>query len=153
MRPTHQLHVRPMADHTPPDKLSLVVASGVYEKVHYALVMAAGAAAIGTPVTLFFTMGACVTLTKEPGWRALPSEKDDHDADSRDAAFASNGVATFDELIESCAELGVSFMVCEMGMRAEGLDDEQLTTDIPIQRTGVVTFMNDASKDGALVYI
>ena len=39
-----------------PEKLSLVVFSGDFDKVHYALVMASAAAAIDTPVTLFFTM-------------------------------------------------------------------------------------------------
>ena len=61
------------AEPSPPDKLSIVVYAGFYDKVHYALVMAAAAAAIGRPVTLFFTMGACHALKSpadggEPPW-------------------------------------------------------------------------------------
>ena len=67
-----------MADNnTFPDKLSIIVYAGHFDKVHYALVMAAAAAAIGRPVTLFFTMGACNALKApgadgEPAWRQMP---------------------------------------------------------------------------------
>ena len=40
-----------------PEKLSIVVFSGDFDKIHYALVMASAAAAIDIPATLFFTMG------------------------------------------------------------------------------------------------
>ncbi len=134
-------------------KLSLVVASGTFEKVHYALVMAAGAAAIGIPVTLFFTMGACVTVLDGDGWRGLPSEKQGVRAIDRDKDFEAKGVATMDELIQSCAELGVRFLVCEMGLRAEGLEDTPALEMLNAERTGVVTFLNDAPPEGSIVYI
>ena len=44
-------------------------------------------------------------------------------------------------------------MVCEMGLRAEGMEGELLRDDIPLQQGGVVTFLNDASKDGVLFFI
>ena len=57
-----------------PDKLSIIVYDGHFDKVHYALVLAAAASAVGRPVTLFFTMGACRALMKpandgQPAWR------------------------------------------------------------------------------------
>lgn len=142
-----------MPEHQPPQKLSIVVASGTFEKVHYALVMATGAAAIGTPVTLFFTMGACPAILADDGWRKLPSEKHDTSASARDDDFGSRGVATMNELIESAAELGITFMVCEMGLRAEGLEDQPLRSGVDIERAGVVTFINDASADGSIIYV
>lgn len=142
-----------MPEENPPKKLSIVVASGTFEKVHYALVMATGAAAIGIPVTLFFTMGACPAIMADDGWRRLPSEKSDMTATSRDDDFASRGVATMNELIESAVELGITFMVCEMGLRAEGLEDQPMRDGIEIPRTGVVTFINDASADGSIIYV
>ena len=48
-----------------PTKLSLVLFSGSYDKVHYALAMAAAALASNTPATLFFTMGAARALLAE----------------------------------------------------------------------------------------
>jgi len=142
-----------MPESNPPKKLSIVIASGTFEKVHYALVMATGAAAIDTTVTLFFTMGACPAIMADDGWRALPSEKPDTTATARDDDFASRGVATMNELIDSAAELGITFMVCEMGLRAEGLEDQPMREGVNITRTGVVTFINDASADGSIIYV
>lgn len=142
-----------MLENNPPKKLSIVIASGTFEKVHYALVMATGAAAIGTPVTLFFTMGACPAILADDGWRVLPSEKSDTSATVRDDDFAARGAATMNELIDSAAELGITFMVCEMGLRAEGLEDQPMREGVDIARTGVVTFINDASADGSIIYV
>jgi len=141
-----------------PDKLSLVVYAGHFDKVHYALVMASAAAAIGRPVTLFFTMGACEAL-RRPGedgvwpWTRMPLSEGDGIGGDRDRAYAEKGVATFDELWEACVQLGVRFMVCEMGLRARGMEDEPLRDDAEIERSGVVTFIDDASKDGAMLLI
>lgn len=149
-------------DSTFPDKLSIVVYSGHFDKVHYALVMAAAAAAIGRSVTLFFTMGACHALKRadkgaEPAWRQLPLSEGggpgNNKGGDKDDSFADMGVATFEELLASCAQLGVRFMVCEMGLRAIGLEGEPLRDDIPLEEGGLVTFLNDASKDGAVIFI
>ncbi|MDA0996580.1 MAG: DsrE family protein [Proteobacteria bacterium] len=138
-------------------RLCLVVASGAYEKVHYALVMAAGAAAIGMPVTLFFTMGASAALlsghSDKPGWWTLASERPATDAAERDADFKSKGVACLDELLEACRDLKVKFMVCEMGLVAEGIADKPLRNDLEIERTGIVALYGDAGSDGRIVFI
>lgn len=153
-----------MSDGQPPlDKLSIVVHGGYFDKIHYALVMAAAAAAIGRPVTLFFTMGACHALKTadsngNPAWRALPLSEEDRSGGAanggeRDDAYTAMNVATFEELLESCIQFGVTFMVCEMGLRAEGLEGQPLRDDIPLEEGGVVTFLNDSSKDGAVIFV
>ena len=45
------------ADAKPP--LALIIQSGAVDRVHYALLFAAGALAMGRDVTLFFTMAGC----------------------------------------------------------------------------------------------
>jgi len=153
-----------MSDGQPPlDKLSIIVYGGYYDKIHYALVMAASAAAIGRPVTLFFTMGACHALKPadtngNAAWRALPLSAQDRSGGAanggeRDDGYAAMSVATFEELLQSCVQFEVTFMVCEMGLRAEGLEGHPLRDDIPLQEGGVVTFLNDTSKDGAVIFI
>ena len=147
---------------TAPDKLSIIVYDGHFDKVHYALVMAAAASAVGRPVTLFFTMGACRALMKpaddgQPAWRDMPLSEAMSEGGglggAKDDEFAAMGVATFEELLSSCAQLGVKFMVCEMGLRAMNLEGEPLRDDIPLEEGGVVAFLNDASKDGAMIFI
>ena len=136
---------------TPPEKLSIVVFSGEFERVHYAFAMASAAAAIDRPVTLFFTMEAIRALAKGegdvPGWHGIPG------AAGRDAEFKTLGVATLEELIEASAALGARFLVCEMGLRAVGLAMADLRGDLAYEEGGIVTFLNDARADGAMLII
>lgn len=142
-----------------PDKLSIVVFSGEFDKVHYALVLASGAAAVGKAVTLFFTMDACHALGKKGAdgvapWRAMPTAGGDKGSGGEmDDDFAAKGVATFEELLGACPELGVKFLVCEMGLKAIGLERSDLRDDIPIEDGGVVTFVTDASADGTMLFV
>jgi peroxiredoxin family protein len=127
---------------TRPDKLSLVVFSGDYARVHYALATAAAAVAVGIPVTLFFTMEALRALSAPAGG-----------AEATDADYARRGLATFEELLSFCVEMEVRFLACEMGLKAIGLAREALRDDIPIEDGGLVTFLNDASATGGLMFI
>ena len=124
-----------------PDKLSLIIQSGDYNRVHYALVMASAALAVGKPVTLFFTMAATRALTA--GWAD----------DVRETAFAADGLATFEGLLSACRELDATFMVCELGLRAEKLTTGDLRDDIPITGGSAVSFLSDASDNGAMLYV
>jgi peroxiredoxin family protein len=141
-----------------PDRLSLIIFSGDFERVHYALVMASAALAVNTPTTLFFTMGAARALLKQrddgtPGWHALPTESRVASAAETDTALGHRSLATFDELLTACVELNGTFMVCEMGLKALGLTLQDLRTDVPFKTGGVVTFLNDASSDGAMLFV
>jgi len=144
-----------MGNDKSPDKLSIVVFAGDFDKVHYALVLASGAAAVGKAVTLFFTMDACHALKKGAGpWRMMPtSRRDGETGGDMDDGFAKKGVATFEELLTACPELGVRFLVCEMGLKAIGLERNDLRDDIPIEDGGVVTFVTDASADGTMLFV
>lgn len=139
-----------------PDKLSVIVFSGAFERVHYALATAAAAAAIDTPATLFFTMEATRALGKggadAPGWHALPTEHGAAAAEL-DATYRERGVAGFEELLESCVALDVQFLVCEMGLRAIALEAAALRDDVPVREGGLVTFLTDASATGAMLFI
>lgn len=141
-----------------PDKLSIVVFSGEFERIHYAFAMASAAAAMNTPVTLFFTMEGIRALGKPaadgtPGWHALPTRAAARDAKALDAEFAASGVATFEEMHDACVSFGVKFMVCEMGLRAQALDIADLRDDVAYAEGGIVTFLADASKKGATFFV
>ncbi len=127
----------------PVDKLSLVVFSGDYDRVHYALAMAAGAVASNHAVTLFFTMGAARALVD---WHALPGAE-------ADATLRARGIAGFDDLLDACVALGVTIMVCEMGLRALGIAAADLRPDVPVTPGGIVSFLADASRDGGMLFI
>ena len=140
-----------------PDKLSLVIFSGAFDKVHYALSMAAAALAINKAATLFFTMGAIRALLPvaegKGGWRNLLPTETGLDAAKADAQLIARKLAGFEEMLAACVSLGARIMVCEMGLRAMGLEGAALRGDVPITEGGLVTFLSDASRDGALVFV
>lgn len=135
--------------------LRLVVFSGGFEKVHYALVMASAAAATNRKATLFFTGRALLALGRaeggRPGWHRLDAAEDGSTPAARDAAFEAEGLASFDELLEACVAMDVTVMVCEMGMKALGMSAADLREDVPVERGGVVTLLNRAG--GTLLFI
>lgn len=141
-----------------PAKLSIVVFSGQFDKVHYALVMASAAAATDTPVTLFFTMEAVRNILR-PGadgmesWATQNTTMCIETGADMNAGFIERGVADFETLLSACVDLGVRFMVCEMGLKALDLDRADIRDDLPMELGGVVTFLNDASKDGAVIFV
>jgi len=139
-------------------RLSVVVYDGHYDRVHYALAIASSAAALETPVTLFFTMSACRALMVSPDddqplWRAMPLSESDGCGGDMDDRFQTQKIATFEELLTACMELGVTFMVCEMGVKARNLVADNLRKDVPVKPGGLVTFLSDTSKDGSIVFI
>ena len=121
--------------------LSIVVQSGEFERVHYALVMASAAVATNRTATLFFTGGAVHALV---GWRRL------HGAE-RDAELRARGIGGFEELISACVELGVRMIACEAGLRAADIAPARLDPALKVEIAGIVTLYN--SVDGQLIFI
>jgi peroxiredoxin family protein len=128
-------------------RISLIVFSGEFARVHYALATAAAALSIGRPATLFFTMEAIRALGRDEGWRRMPG------ADELDARHAAAGVGRFGELLEACVALGATVMVCEMGLKAIGLDRGALRADVPVVDGGLVTFLNQLDPGGSTLFI
>ena len=130
-----------------PDKLSLIVQSGDFDRVHYALVVASAALATGKSVTLFFTMEGTRALL--PGFADVPQE----------TMLAQKNLATFEELIAACAELDATFMVCEMGMRATAIGRAQFrpistslrevpSVSLPMRRQTARYFTSETRRTG-----
>ena len=140
----------------PRSALGIIVHSGDGERVHYALALASSAAAVNTPAILFFTMGGLRALLKDrdgqPGWHALSPGESRLPPASWEKQLEERGAASFAELLSACAELGVAFMICEMGLRAMGLSRRDLRSDIPYVEGGIVTMLNE-TEDGKIVFV
>lgn len=136
--------------------LGIIVHSGDVERVHYALALASSAAAVNMHAILFFTMGGIRTLLRDrmglPGWHALGSGESGLSPDARESALRERGVATFEDLLNACVELGVMFMVCEMGLRVTGLSRDDLRADIPYVEGGIVTMLRQ-TEDGKIIFV
>lgn len=142
----------------------LILQSGAVDRVHYGLAMAAAALALSMPVVLFFTNAALLSLRAagpdgRPGWADAPLGADllaagiATDPTGYDAGLTSRGAAGIEDLIEAVSELGGRFMICEMGLRAIGLDRTALRTDIGFEEGGLVTLYRILGPDGRLVVI
>jgi peroxiredoxin family protein len=136
--------------------LVLVVLSSAFERVHYALATAAAAAAADRPTLLFFTQGAVRAIAgtpEAPGWRHLTVADPGlggGDAAALDRAFRARGAAGFEELLAACKELGVTFLVCSMGLRVAEIDRDALRADLAIEETGLTDIL---SRGGDLTYV
>lgn len=135
----------PLASDPDVGGLALIVASGDFERVHFALVLAAGAAAIGRRVTLFVTLQALAALRRPdddgtPGWHRMTTA-DGRTAAAVDAGHATAGVGRFEELLSACSAMGMRVIVCEMGLRTLGLGRTDLRADVPLEEAGVVSLL------------
>lgn len=133
--------------------LALVIQSGGYDRVHYALVIAAAAVATGRPVTLFFTGRSLPALLIRDGWKRLDFSDDGTSPEARDATLAHRGVGTLEELLTACAELGARFLACEMGWRALGVREPPVRDDLKVETTGMVTLLGLVRPGDHLVYV
>lgn len=140
-------------------RLSLIVFSGDFERVHYALAMASAAAATDRPVTLFFSGGALhffLAKAKDgaPGWATLGPAADGTTAIQRNKQFSCDGIGTIEEITAACIELNVLFYQCEMGIKGIRLDATTFRSDIPTQSGGLVSFLIEAERDQSqLIFI
>jgi len=118
--------------------LGVLLLSGGHERAHYALVMAARAAALGRDAVLFATNAGC-RLFLDP----TPLL-----ADPREAALEARGVAGIGTLLAAASDLGLRRIACEAGLKAEGLAGQPLAPGVEV--AGVATFLS-AVGDGQMV--
>ncbi len=130
---------------TPKPPLAMVIQSGAVDRVHYALLFAAGALAMGRDVTLFFTMAGCRAFE---GVSALLPAEDGTIAADYDTALQAKGIAGFGELWESLEALEARFQACDSGLLASGV-----TALEGVEVTGVVGFLTDVGAAAQIIWV
>ena len=125
--------------------LAFIIQTGAVDKVHYALLFAAGALAMGRDVTLFFTMAGCKAFG---GVAALLPAEDGTSATAYDSALVVKGIAGFDELWESLEALDATFQACDTGLLASGVKAPE-----GVEVTGVVGFLADVGAEAQVVWV
>ncbi len=110
--------------------LGILLLSGAFERAHYALVLAAGAAAMDRRVVLFATNGGLHALCRD--WSGLTGSE-------ADAVLQARGVAGFATLRDALAPLGVGLLACEAGLRAMALPAAALLDEVEV--AGVPSFL------------
>jgi peroxiredoxin family protein len=136
-------------------RLSVVLFSGDYDRVHYSLAIASAAAAIDRPVSLFLTGNGLKLILDDfegvPGWSLLGNSENGQSALKRDQEHSKNGICTIDATLKACVELNVKFYRCEMGIVIAGLNKKGFRDDLPLKPGGLGTFLSEAEKDGGQI--
>ena len=121
--------------------MGILLLSGEHDRVHAAFLVAAGAAALGRQVVVFATNAGCRALLAD--WSGLTDA-------GRDARVRAAGVAGLDTLRHATRDLGARLLVCEAGMRAEGIDASALWPGVEV--AGIATFLSEVGT-GQIVTI
>jgi predicted peroxiredoxin len=124
--------------------LGLFVFDGGYERVHYALSIAAAALAINRPVGLLFS-GPAVEALRPDGWSRLA------DPDGIAARQEAAGVADAETLYDACITLGARVTVCEMSLAARSIGAADLR--LGTATGGIVGFLADRPAGAQLLFI
>lgn len=155
------------------DKKTMVVFSGDLDKVLAAFVIANGALAMGSAVTMFFTFWGLNTLRKDQpqargkgfidkmfGWM-MPRGADAlklsqmHIMGAGTALMKNvmkkKNVASLPELIDQAVTSGVKIVACTMSMDVMGLKKEELIDGIELG--GVAAFLGESSDSGMSLFI
>lgn len=114
--------------------LGLFVFDGGYERVHYALSVAAAALAINRPVGLLFS-GPAVEALRPDGWSRLA------DPDGIAQRQRAAGVADAETLYDACVTLGARITACELSLATRGLAAAALRPGVA--PGGIVGFLAD----------
>lgn len=152
---------------------TFVVFSGDLDKAIASFIMANGAAAMGRPVTMFFTFWG-VSVLRRPekvrvkkslvgkmfgfmmprGSKKLGLSRMNFGgigAKMIRAVMKQNGVSSLEELIESAKQKGVKFVACQMSMELMGITAEELVDGVELG--GVATMLGSTEKSDLTYFI
>ena len=119
--------------------LTLMMISADAERIHMALMMGATAAAMGRPVSLFFSKSAAKFLTPE-GWAGMTTAAGVSLAEM-DTALDAAGIADTSVLMDGIAALNVRFLVCESALREHAIDRADLITRPAVEIAGLAEIL------------
>jgi peroxiredoxin family protein len=157
------------------NKLTMVVLSGDWDKHLAAMIIAAGAAAMGMKVVMFFTFWGTAALRaprkKVPGktfmgkmfGMMLPKGRNKLTLSQMNMAGIGPALfrslmkkgkrASLDELWEVAAQMAVKVYICEMSMSLMGMKKEEMIDYPELEVCGVATMLAHAKESSIQFFI
>jgi peroxiredoxin family protein len=156
------------------DRLSLIVFSGSLDRLIAAFVLATGAAAMGTRVSMFFTFWGTAALRDEQGrakkswfdrmlgWmlpkgsKRLPLSQMNMGGSGPlmiRHIMRSKGVASLEEMMTLAAELGVEINICTMSMDLLGMKEAEMIAYPNLGYCGAAKFLEIASVSKTTLFL
>ena len=157
----------------PKDKLSMIVFSGSLDKIIAAFIIATGAAAMGTEVTMFFTFWGTAALRKKAKIKKniisrmfgfmLPTGFNKLKLSNMNMAgmgtlmmkslMKKKGVLTLNEMLKIAEESDVKIFICEMSMDLMGMHPEEIVDYKNLEYCGVAKFLAEAHESRNTLFI
>lgn len=157
----------------PPDEMSMIVFSGDLDKVLAAFIIACGASAMDTPVTMFFTFwGLNVLRRDEPvkvkksvvesmfGWM-MPRGPEKLTLSKMNMGgmgtkmmkqvMKEKNVYSLPKLIQTAREAGVRMVACTMSMDVMGISKEELIDGVEFGGVGSFLAAADRSRNSLFI--
>lgn len=155
------------------DKKTIIVFSGDLDKVMASLIIANGAAAMGSDVTMFFTFWGLNTLRKAQkikvkkdfmekmfGWM-MPRGSEKLQLSKMNfggmgtimmkSIMKKKNVNSLPELIESAQMMGVKMIACTMSMDVMGIKEEELIDGVEL--AGVASYLGESEEANLNLFI
>lgn len=130
--------------------MTLMVISPDAERIHMALMTGATAAAMGRPVTYFFSKGG-IQFLKSDGWAALTSSAG-LPAPDMDAGLIEKGIADTEMLIDGLSALDVRFVACETALVEHAVDVADLTPRPAAEVSGLADILEKGAGGDFLTF-
>ncbi len=130
--------------------MTLVMMSGEADRIHMALMMGATAAAVGRPVTFFFSKSA-IRFLQADGWAALAAANG-QTGPEMDAALIAKGVADSGVLLDGLAALDARFVACETALREHAIDAVSLVTRPAVEVSGLADILEKGAGGDWLTF-
>jgi peroxiredoxin family protein len=157
-----------------PDRVTIVVLSGDFDRVMAAFIIATGAAAMGMQVTIFFTFWGLNAIRKKGatssakdwlrrmfgalnkgGAETLPLSRFHFGGlgtKMMQTVMKQNRMPGVPELMETALDLGVRFIACTTTMGLMGITKDTLIDGVD-QFAGVTTYLAEAKQGSVNLFI
>lgn len=153
------------------NKVAIIASKGTLDMAYPPLILATAAAAMGQEVEVFFTFYG-LNIIKKGGARKLQVSPIANPAMPvpvpnvigmlpgmtqmatwmmKSQFFGRHNVATIDDLLEQCKELGVKLTACQMTMDVMGFKREDLLDEVEVG--GAATFLNFAAEAHTTLFV
>ena len=133
------------------DKLAFVINTASYERVSFALGLAAAAAATGKDVRVLFGHSGVMRL-REGCVDQLGEETESWVRGQVKWGIGTGRLALITELLDALTKLGSKVYACPTALELHQIKPEQLVKEVDEVRS-LVTFVNDDMKDASTLYV
>lgn len=138
-----------------PDKATIIIHSGDFDKIYSALIIGNGALAVGMEVTLFFTFWGLMRLRKN-GLGSGPLSKMNFLSLGKwlvKKRMKKTNVASLEKLMKDLKELGGKVIACDMTMEIMGIKKCDLDEEIIDDYGAVGTYILETKNSKLNLFI